>query len=92
MKKKLRKLLRPILNMFESGEGSFDYRPSHRLILKVVGCLFFVLSTLSLVAGIVASQMGALLPSLVFFSVGFVCMVVGFLGNDRAVAKIWKSR
>lgn len=92
MKNKLRKFLRPILAIFESGEGEFDYKSSHRLILKVVGSLFLVLSTISLVAGIVASQMGALLPSLVFFLVGFVCLVVGFLGNDRAVARIWSRR
>jgi len=28
----------------------------------------------------------------VFFGIGFVCMTVGFLGNDRAVAKIWGNR
>ncbi len=92
MKNKLRKLLQPILAMFESGEGEFDYKSSHRLILKVVGGLFLVLSTLSLVGGIVTSQMGALIPSLVFFLVGFICLVVGFLGNDRAVARIWSIR
>ena len=92
MKDTLRNILRPILNIFESGDSAFEYKSSHRLILKVMGSLFFILSIFSLVAGIIASQIGALLPGVVFFLVGFVCMVVGFLGNDRAVAKIWSSK
>ena len=92
MKQALRKLFSPILSIFEEQEGEFVYKPSHRLILKVVGSLFFFLSVASLVASIQAGQLGALLPVIVFFGVGVVCMVVGFLGTDRAVAKIWNSR
>lgn len=91
MKETLRKLFRPILQRFESGEGEFVYKQSHRWILKVVGTLFFILSTVSLVSGVVTGQFAAALPALVFFAVGFVCMVIGFLGNDKAVASIWRS-
>ena len=92
MKQILRKIFRPILDIFEEQEGAFVYKPSHRLILKVVGSLFFILSMASLAASLKAAQFGALVPVVVFFGVGLVCMVVGFLGTDKAVAKIWNSR
>ncbi len=92
MKDSLRQLFRPILARFEDQAGAFEYKPSHRKILKVVGSLFFVLSIISLAAGIVASRVEALFPALIFFGIGLVCMVVGFLGTDQAVARMWKSR
>lgn len=92
MKSALRKLFKPVLSMFEGQEGAFEYKPSHRLILKVVGSLFFFLSFISLLAIIESGLYGGLLPVVVFFVIGTVCMVVGFLGTDRAVAKIWNSR
>lgn len=92
MKSLLRKLFKPLLSIFEEQEGAFEYKPSHRLILKVVGSLFFFLSFASLLAIIQSDQFGAILPVVLFFVVGVVCMVVGFLGTDRAVAKIWNSR
>tara|TARA_R110002167_G_scaffold211524_5_gene416113 strand:+ start:343 stop:516 length:174 start_codon:yes stop_codon:yes gene_type:complete len=54
--------------------------------------LFLVLSIISLIATVSASQWGGLIPILIFFIVSFVCMIVGFLGNDQAVAKIWGSK
>lgn len=92
MKKTLRKLFAPILNIFESGEGEYSYKASHRKILMYMGLLFFVLSTLSGITAIASDQLGGLIPILVFFIIGFVCLIVGFLGSDRAVSKIWGSR
>jgi hypothetical protein len=46
----------------------------------------------SAVLAISSSEMGGLIPFLVFFMVGFVCEVVGLLGSNRAVAKIWGSK
>ncbi len=92
MKSVLRQMFKPVLSIFEEQEGDFEYKPSHRLILKVVGTLFFVLSLASLAACIVYGQLGAALPAIVFFGIGLVCMVVGFLGTDKGVAKIWNSR
>ena len=88
----MRKLFLPILSIFESGEGEYSYKKSHRKILLVVGALFLILSVVSAISAISASQMGGLIPFLVFFSVGLVCEVVGLLGNDRAIAKIWGSK
>ncbi len=92
MKTAFRKLFSPILNYFESGEGEFVYRKSHRTILIVVGILFLMLSTISIVAALAAAQFAAFIPIIVFFFAGLVCLVVGSLGNDRAVATIWGSR
>ena len=92
MKNSLRKLFLPILSIFESGEGEYSYKESHRKILLIVGALFLILSAVSAILAISSSQMGGLIPFLVFFLVGFVCEVVGLLGSNRAVAKIWGSK
>ena len=92
MKPVLRQMFKPILSIFEEQEGAFAYKPSHRLILKVVGTLFFILSLASLAGWIVSGQSGAIIPVVIFFVIGLVCMVVGFLGTDKGVAKIWNSR
>ena len=92
MKKKLRKVLRPILWFFESGEEQYSYKQSHRKILLIVGVLFLILSAVSAASAISSSQMAGVIPFLVFFLVGLVCEVVGLLGTNRAVAKIWGSK
>ena len=88
----MRKLFLPILSIFESGEGEYSYKKSHRKILLIVGALFLILSAVSAISAISASQMGGVIPFLVFFLVGLVCEVVGLLGSDRAIAKIWGSK
>ncbi len=91
MKDKMRRIFLPILNLFESGETESVYRESHRVILKILGLLFLILSSGSAYASIKASQAGGALPVIVFLLLGLVCEIVAFLGNDRAVANIWKS-
>jgi hypothetical protein len=92
MKFAFRKLFSPILHYFESGEGEFNYRKSHRTILIIVGGLFLFLSSLSALMALDAAQFGAFIPIVIFFIAGFVCILVGSLGNDRAVATIWGSK
>ncbi len=92
MKLAFRKMFSLILNYFESSEGEFKYRKSHRTILVVVGGLFLVLSSISALAAVSESQFGTFIPIVVLFTVGFVCIVVGGLGNERAVATIWGSK
>ena len=92
MKATLRKIFAPILNIFETGKGEYRYKDSHRTILIVVGALFLLLSAVSLIAAIYTAQLGAALPFVVFFCVGSVCGIVGFLGTDQAVAKIWGNK
>tara|TARA_R110002049_G_scaffold30385_2_gene104207 strand:- start:5483 stop:5761 length:279 start_codon:yes stop_codon:yes gene_type:complete len=92
MKTALRKLFSPILNSFESGEDVYVYKQSHRKILLFMGGLSFVLSIISLIAAIAASQLAGFLPILIFFIGGLVCLIVGLLGSDHAVARIWGSK
>lgn len=88
----LTQLCRPILALFEGGEVSPNYKPSHRKILLAVGVLFLLLTAVSLYFGLSAGIAGALLPVLIFGGGGLICLVVGGLGSDAAVSKIWGSR
>lgn len=92
MKSILRKLFSPVLQYFEADDNQYPYKPSHRLILIVVGGLFLVLAAFGAFIALVAGQAGGLIPTLVFFLVGAVCEIVGLLGSDSAVANLWKSR
>jgi len=92
MKAHLKKVFSPILSVFERGDGEYKYKDSYRTILIGVGALFLLLSLASLAAAFYTAQLGAWLPFIVFFCVGCVCEIVGFLGSDRAVAKIWGNR
>lgn len=90
MKNIFRTLFYPVLVVFESGSDAYVYKKSHRNILLVIGFLFLFLS--SLVFWLARGQdAGYLLPVLIFGGVGVVSLVVGLLGTDRAVAKIWGS-
>jgi hypothetical protein len=88
MKSLLRNLFSPILNLFESGNESYAYKKSHRIILMVMGVLFSGLGSLVYVLA-EGQDIGYLLPVIVFGGVGLLCLLIGSIGNDRAVSKIW---
>ena len=91
MKAALRILFRPLLNPLEKTEGKFVYKPSHRVILLVMSSLFIFLASLSWFL----SPDGALeylFPVLVFGGAGLIGVIVGTLGEDVAVARLWGSR
>ncbi|MDJ0740913.1 MAG: hypothetical protein QNJ91_14450 [Gammaproteobacteria bacterium] len=92
MRTKLKRVVAPVLDIFESGDFEYTYKRSHRTILIGVGALFLLLAAISLVAAVYTAQPGAWLPFVVFFCAGSVCEIVGFLGSDKAVAKIWGNR
>ncbi|MFN2362092.1 MAG: hypothetical protein ABR522_13580 [Marinobacter sp.] len=92
MKDVFRKVFWPILFFFEKGGSAEGYRPSHRKILLAVGFLFLLLSGVSLMAARVAESLGAVFPIVLFFVVSLVCFVVGLLGSNSAVARIWGNR
>ena len=92
MKMALRRLFSPLLNYFEAWEGEFNYRRSHRTALIGAGVLFLILSLVSLWAALNTAQSGALIPLVVFVTASLVCLLVGILGNERAVATIWGSK
>lgn len=92
MKTLLRSLFAPLLNIFEKGTAPYHYKPMNRTLLIVMGVLF---SGLALAVFFVArggEGLGFLLPVIVFGAVGIVCFVVGGLGNERAVSKIWGNK
>ena len=87
----LRSIFSFLLTPLEKGNEEFHKNPLGRKILIVIGILFsslgigiiFIYLKLSL------KDIAYLIPSLVFLTVGILCLVIGCLGNDRAVAKIW---
>lgn len=92
MKQTLRKLFSPILKPLESGQVGPNYKTSHRSILMVVGVLFLTLSIISAGALVYTGQLGALIPVLVFLAIGGLSLVVGALGTDAAVSRMWGNR
>jgi hypothetical protein len=91
VKKILRKLFSPVLNIFESGDDPFTYKPSHRTVLIIMGGLFSGLATLVFFLA-QGKDPGYLFPVVIFGGAGLLSLLVGILGTDRAVAKIWGSR
>lgn len=88
MKKQLRILFSPLLKKLEAGNESYAYKPSHRIILLFMSSVFSGLS----IAVTIVEQTGSLsylIPVIVFGALGAVGLIVGLIGNDRAVAKIW---
>jgi len=88
MKNSLRLLFSFVLNRFESGTSQYSYQKSHRVILVVMGVLFSGLATfvINMASG---QNIAYYFPAVVFGSIGLLGFVIGFLGNERAVATIW---
>lgn len=91
MRDLFRRLFAPILRPFERGGDPFEYKPSHRRILLIMSVMFIGLAGLVLwvMPGFDPSY---LLPVIVFGGVGLLGILIGTLGEDRAVARIWGSR
>ncbi len=92
MKQILRKIFAPVLNIFESGNEPYAIKPLSRKILIVISILF------SGLAGVVfylipeKADTGYFLPVVIFGGIALLGFIIGFLGSDRAVAKIWGNR
>lgn len=92
MKNALRLLFSPILAIFEQGEGAYNYKPLNRKILLFIGVMFAGLAYLVLMFVPEGVGISYLIPVIVFGLVALIALVVGLLGNDRAVAKIWGDK
>lgn len=92
MKNILRIFFASILNKFEQGSGAYEYKPLNRKILIFIGAIFLMLMILVLYFLPAGVGLGFLIPVVVFAGVALVSLVVGILGTDRAVAKIWGDR
>ncbi|NVK36571.1 MAG: hypothetical protein HWE18_01480 [Gammaproteobacteria bacterium] len=92
MKTQLRNLFSVILNPLEAGNEPYSYKDSHRTILLAIAVLFTFLATLVCVFSAGGETYGYLIPVVVFGGVAAVGFIVGLLGTDRAVAKIWGNK
>lgn len=92
MKSFLRTLFSPILNHFERGEGEYHYQPLNRKILIFIGLVFSGLASLVLLFVPEGVGLSFMIPVIIFGLVALVALVIGFLGNERAVSKIWGDR
>ncbi len=92
MKNLLRQCFRPLLAPLERGEGPYAYKPLNRKVLIALGTLFTLLALAVLAVALGAGELGYLLPVLVFGVAGGVALVVGTLGSDRAVSRLWGNR
>ena len=92
MGKILTKVFWPILKFFETEEEPANYKKSHRVALNILGCLFLTLSLGLAWAASSVGGLGSLIPVVVFFCVGLVAVVVGSLGSNGAVSKIWGTQ
>jgi len=91
MKSSLISLFSFLLTPLESGSAPYSYKKMNRMILIVIGVLFLLL-TLGICFVFTRFSNGDaayLIPALIFGSASLLCFIVGFLGNERAVAKIW---
>lgn len=89
MKDLFRRIFSPLLAIFESGEGEYKYERTHRIALVVLGLIFSGLGTAVLVLSVLFAQAGALIAAVFFLGIGITSLVIGGIGSDRAVAKIW---
>ncbi len=92
MKKLLIRIFWPILKIFETDEEATNYKKSHRVALNIVGVLFIFLSLISSAAAYSVGGASALIPVIIFFCAGLVAVVVGSLGSNGAVSKIWGTK
>jgi len=94
MKNALKNVFGFILNPLEKGDEEFQHNKLGRKILLVIGFLFSLLSggIATIVLNLDNTDPTYLFPSVIFGGAAFYCFVVGFLGSDRAVAKVWGTR
>lgn len=92
MKNILIKVFWPILKFFETDKVPVNYKKSHRVALNILGTLFIFLSIVSLGATYATRDLASLIPVVIFAAVGIVAVVVGSLGSNGAVGKIWGTK
>jgi UDP-N-acetylmuramyl pentapeptide phosphotransferase/UDP-N-acetylglucosamine-1-phosphate transferase len=92
MKNRLTRIFWPILRFFETDDDPASYKKSHRVALNGVGGLFIFLSLVSAVTAYSTGGVGSFIPMIIFFCAGLVAVVVGSLGSNSAVSKIWGTK
>jgi len=92
MKPFLRKVFSFILTPLENAVGQYEYKPSHRTILTIVGFLFLAIASVALYFSLQINELAGLFPTILFAGIGFLSLIVASIGSDKAVAKIWRNR
>lgn len=92
MKNLLRKIFSPVLHPFERGDGPYVYKPLNRKVLIAASVMFLFLAVVVFLLIPDGADRGYLLPVGIFSLVALVGLIVGLLGNERAVAKIWGNK
>lgn len=91
MRQLLRSLCSPLLTVFEKGDEPFAHKPMNRKILIAVSTMFSLLAS-AILAFAPKDDLGVFIPVVIFYGVGLTGLIIGFLGTDRAVAKIWGGK
>lgn len=92
MKNTLKTIFSPILNIFENNNDEFIYRSLNRKIVLFISIVFSLLAFALPAYMPQLVEMGYWFVMVVFGGLSFVGLVVGFLGSDKAVAKLLGSR
>ena len=92
MKNVFIKICWPLLRLFETETQPENYKASHRFALNFIGFVFLLLSFVSTLLGYSSGELGAIIPALIFFGAGLSAVIVGLLGSNGAVAKVWGSK
>ena len=92
MKNALRALFSPLLKPLEAGDEPYHYKSLSRKILLFFGVIFCGLGALVCYLIPAGADVVYYLPVVVFIVAGSYGLIVGLLGNDRAVAKIWGNK
>lgn len=92
MKALLRNVCAPLLKGLESGTEPYHYKPLSRKILLFFGVTFVGLGVLAAWLMPTDAEIGYYFPVIVFILAGGYGLLVGLLGEDRAVAKIWGNK
>lgn len=92
MKDLFKKLFFPILTIFEKNNDEFIFRPLNRKIVLFISIVFSLLAFALPAFMPNLIKMGYWFVIIVFGTLSIVGLIVGFLGSDKAVAKLLGSR
>ncbi len=92
MKDLLRRLFGFLLVPLERGTEDYRYQPMHRSVLVAMGLVFLGLSLGVAWVAFGQQAWSYLAAALIFGPIGLLGLIVGTLGNDRAVSKIWGNK
>lgn len=89
MKTLVRSLFSPLLKKLETGPEITDYKQSNRTVLMVVSLLGLFLGSVVTYLSWGENIWESLIPIIVFGGLGFIGFIISWVGDDKAIAKIW---